>query len=305
MIKKTAVSGVECIPQSEQLAEELHKPIIRKFKKRKVYSAFKDNIWGADLADMQLISKFNIGFRFLLCVIDIFSKYAWVVPLKDRKGVSIVNAFQSILKKSNRKPSKIWVDKGSDFYNNSFKKWLQGNSTAMYSTNNEGKSVVAERFIRTIKNKIYKYMTSISKDVYIDKLDDIINEYNNTYHRTIKIKPIDVKDNTYINIGKEVNGNDPKFKVGDHVRISKYKNIFDKDYTPNWSEEIFVIKEIKIAVPWTYVINDLNGEDIIGIFYEKELQKIDQQEFRIEKAIKKKGNKLYVKWKGYDSSFNS
>ena len=305
MIKKTAVSGVKCIPQSEQLAEELHKPIIRKFKKRKVYSAFKDNIWGADLADMQLISKFNIGFRFLLCVIDIFSKYAWVVPLKDRKGVSIVNAFQSILKKSNRKPSKIWVDKGSDFYNNSFKKWLQGNSTAMYSTNNEGKSVVAERFIRTIKNKIYKYMTSISKDVYIDKLDDIINEYNNTYHRTIKIKPIDVKDNAYINIGKEVNGNDPKFKVGDHVRISKYKNIFDKDYTPNWSEEIFVIKEIKIAVPWTYVINDLNGEDIIGIFYEKELQKIDQQEFRIEKAIKKKGNKLYVKWKGYDSSFNS
>ena len=305
MIKKTAVSGVKSIPQSEQLAEELHKPIIRKFKKRKVYSAFKDNIWGADLADMQLISKFNIGFRFLLCVIDIFSKYAWVVPLKDRKGVSIANAFQSILKKSNRKPSKIWVDKGSDFYNNSFKKWLQGNSTAMYSTNNEGKSVVAERFITTIKNKIYKYMTSISKDVYIDKLDDIINEYNNTYHRTIKIKPIDVKDNTYINIGKEVNGNDPKFKVGDHVRISKYKNIFDKDYTPNWSEEIFVIKEIKIAVPWTYVINDLNGEDIIGIFYEKELQKIDQQEFRIEKAIKKKANKLYVKWKGYDSSFNS
>ena len=167
------------------------------------------------------------------------------------------------------------------------------------------KSVVAEKFIRTIKNKIYKYMTSISKNVYIDKLDDIVNEYNNTKHRTIKMKPIDVKDNTYIDIGKEVNDNDPKFKVGDHIRKSKYKNIFAKGYTPNWSEEIFVIKKIKNADPWTYAINDLNGEEIIGTFYEKELQKVDQQEFRIEKVIKRKDDKLYVKWKGYDNSFNS
>ena len=131
------------------------------------------------------------------------------------------------------KPNKIWVDKGGKFYNNYFKKWLQDNDIVMYSTHNEGKSVVAERFIRIIKNKIYKYMTSISKNVYIDKLDDILNEYNNTYYRTIKIKPIDVKDNTYINIGIEVNDKDPKFKVGDHVRISKYKIFFAKGYTPN------------------------------------------------------------------------
>ena len=111
--------------------------------------------------------------------------------------------------------------------------------------------------------------------MYIDKLDDIVNEYNNTHHRAIKMKPIDVKNNTYINIDKELNDNDPKFKVGDHARISKYKNIFAKGYTPNWSEEIFVIKEIKSTVPWTYVINDLNGEEISGTFYEKELQKID------------------------------
>ena len=131
------------------------------------------------------------------------------------------------------------------------------------------------RDIRTIKNKIYKYMTSISKNVYIDKLDDIVHKYNNKKHRTIQMKPIDVKDNTYIDFGKEVNDNDPKFKVGDHVRISKCKNIFAKGYTPNWSEEIFVIKKIKNAVPWTYVNNDLNGEEITGKFYEKELQKID------------------------------
>ena len=254
---------------------------------------------------MQLISKFNKGFRFSLCVIDLYNKYAWVVPLKDKKGVSIVNAFQSISKNSKRKPNKIWVHKGSEFYYSHFKKWLKDNSIEMYSPHNEGKCVVAERFIRKIKNKIYKCMTSISKNVYIDKLDDIVHKYNNKKHRTIKMKPIDAKDNTYIDFGKEVNDNDPKFKVGDHVRISKYKNIFAKGYTPNWSEEIFVIKRIKNTVPWTYVINDLNGEEITGTFYEKELEKTDQKEFRIEKVIKKKGDKLYVKWKGYDSPFNS
>ena len=292
-------------PQNEQLAEELHKPITRKFKKRRVYSTFKDNIWGVDFAGMQLLSKYNKGITFLLCVIDIFSKYAWVVPLKDKKGISIVKAFQSILKQSNRKPNEIWVDKGSEFYNAYFKKWLRENNIVMYSTHNEGKSAVAERFIRTIKSKIYKYITSISKNVYIDKLDDIVDEYNNTYHTTIKVKPIDVKDNTNINTSKEINNKDSKFKVGDYVRISKYKNIFAKGYMSNWSEEVFVIKKIKNTVPWTYVINDLNDEEIIGTFYEKELQKTSQEEFRIEKVIRRKGDKLYVKWKGYDNSFNS
>ena len=178
----------------------------------------------------------------------------------------------------------------------------------MYSTNNEGKSVVAERFIRTLKSKIYKYiykfMTSISKNVYIDKLDDILNEYNNKYHTTIKMKPVDVKNNTYIDFKKEVNIANPKFKVGDYVRISKCKNIFAKGYMPNWSEESFVISKIKNTVPCTCVINELNGEEIIGGFYEKELQKTNQQEFIIEKIIKRKGDKLYVKQKGYDSSFN-
>ena len=151
---------------------------------------------------MQLTGKFNKGFRFLLCVIYIFCKYDWVVPLKDKKGVTIVNAFQEILDDSNRKPNKIWVDKGSEFYNNSFKRWLNDKDIEMYSIHNEGKSVVAERFIKTLKTKIYKYMTAISKSVSIDQLDNIVNEYNNTYHRTIKMKPIDVKDNTYIDFKK-------------------------------------------------------------------------------------------------------
>ena len=147
----------------------------------------------------------------------------------------------------------------------------------MYSIHNEGKSAVAERFIRTLKTKIYKYVVAISKNLYIGKLNDIVNEYNNTYHRTGKMKPVDVKDNTYIDFKKEVNDKDPKFKVGNNVRIAKYKNIFAQRYTPNWSEEIFVISKIKNTVPWTYVINDLNGEEIIGTFYEKELQKTNQK----------------------------
>ena len=242
---KVSGSGAKLIPENKQLANELHKPIIRKFEKRRVYSTFKDNICDVDLADMQLLSKYNKGIRFLLCAIDIFSKYAWVAPLKDKKGISIVKAFQSILKQSNRKPNKIWVDKGSEFYNAYFKKWLRDNDIVIYSTHNEGKSF-AERFIRTLKSKIYKYMTSISKNVYINKLDDIVDEYNNTYHTTIKMKPADVKDNTYINANKEINNKDPKFKVDDHVRILKYKNIFAKGYMPNWSEEVFVIKKLKI-----------------------------------------------------------
>ena len=255
------VNNTKLTPQNQQLAEELHKPIIKKIEKRMVHAAFKDNIWGADLADMQLLNRYNKGIRFLLCAIDIFSKYAWVVPLKDKKGVSIATAFQSILKQSNRKTNKIWVDKDSEFYNASFKKWLRDNDIVMYSTNNEGKSVVAERFIRTLKSKIYKYMTSISKNVYIDKLNDIVDKYNNKYHTTIKMKPINVKDNTYINTNKEINNKDSKFKIGDPVRISKYKNIFAKGYPPNWSEEVLVIKKVKNTVRWTYVINDLNGEE--------------------------------------------
>ena len=152
-----------------------------------------------------------------------------------------------------------------------------------------------ERLIRTLKNKIYKYMTTISKNVYIDKLDDIVDEYKNTYHKTMKMKPVDVEDNTYIDFEKEVNDKNSKFKVGDYVRISKYKNIFAKGYMPNWSEEGFIISKIYNTVPWTYVINDLNGEEIIGTFYEEELQKTNQKEFRIEKVLKKKNDKLYVK----------
>ena len=151
----------------------------------------------------------------------LLSNSAWVIPLKDKNDATINNAFQTILDECNRKPNKIWVDKGGEFYNRSMKSWLQKNDIEMYSTHNEGKSVVTERFITTIKNKIYKYTTSISKNVSIHKLDDIVNKYN-TYHGTIKMKPVNVKSNTHIKSSKEINDKDPKFKTGDIFRISKY-----------------------------------------------------------------------------------
>ena len=287
--KKSTRSGFKKLKNTTKssssiLAVELHKPIIRKFNKRKVYSQFKDNIWGVDLADMQSLSRKNKGIKYLLCVIDLYSKYAFVIPLKDKKGTSIANAFNKIIKQSNRKPNKIWVDQGGEFYNNVFEKWLSDNDINMYSTYNEGKSVVAERFIRTLKNKLYKHMTATGKKIYYDVLDDVVNKYNNTKHSTIKMKPIDVGDTTkssslernnkrvYID---EHNEKDCRFKVGDRFRISRYKNIFAKGYTPNWSKEIFIVDKVNDTVPYTYNLKDLNDEEIIGSFYDKELQKTE------------------------------
>ena len=187
---------------------------------------------------MQSLSKHNKGIKYLLCAINLFSKYAWVFPLKDKGGITIVNAFQKIISKG-RKPNKISVDQGSEFYNKLFKRFLKISNIKMYSICNEGNSVVAERFIRTLKNKLFKHMTALWKNVYFNVLDDIVNKYNNTVHRTIKMKPIDVTSDSFSEYNEEFNKKDPKFKVGDHIRISKYKNIFAKGYTQNWSEEVY------------------------------------------------------------------
>ena len=253
---------------------------------------------------MQSLSKYNKGIRYLLCAVDLFSKYAWVVSLKDKRGSSIANAFQKIISEG-RKPNKVWADQGGQFYNKIFKRFLRINNIEMYSTYNEGKSVVAERVIRTLKNKTFKHMEAVSKNVYFDVLDDIVDKYNNTVHRIIKMKRTDVISDSYAEYNRDSNEKDPKFKDGDRVRISKNKNIFAKWYTPNWSEEVFVVSKIKNTVPLTYVISDLNGEPIFRSFYKKELQKTNQEKFRTEKVLKRKGDKLHIKWNGYYNSFNS
>ena len=274
--KKSTGSGFKKLknttkPSSSILADELHKPIIRKFNKKKVYSQFTDNIWGVDLADMQSLSRKNNGIKYLLYAIDLFSKYAFVIPLNDKKVISIVNAFNKIIKQSNRKSNKIWVDQGGEFCNNVFEIWLSDNDINMYSTYNEGKSVAAERFIRTLKSKLYKHMTATGKKVYYDVLDDAVNKYNNTKHSTIKMKPIDFGDDNKSVYIDEHNEKDSRFKVGHRVRISKFKNIFAKGYAPNWSSKIFIVDKVNATVPYTYNLKDLNDEEIIGSFYDKEL----------------------------------
>ena len=217
---------------------------------------------------MRLLSKQHKSIKYLLCAIDLFSKYAFVVPLKDKKGISIINAFNKIIKKSNRKPNKIWVDQGGKFYNHDFKRWLSNNDIIMYSTFNEGKSELIERFIRTLKNKLHKHMTVINKNLYYDVLDDGVNEYNNTKHNTIKMKPKHVKnDNNRVYID-EHNKKSTRFNVGDRVRISKLKNIFAKGYTPNCSKEIFIVNKINDTAPWTYSLKELNDEEILDSFYD-------------------------------------
>ena len=216
--------------------------------------------------------------KYLLCAIDLFNNYAWVTPLKEKRGITIVNALQKVISKG-RKPNKIWVDQGGEFYNKLLKRFLKINGIEIYPTYNEEKSVVPERFIRMLKNKIFKHMTAISKSVYLNVLDDIVNKYKNADHKTIKIKPIDVTSDSYAKYDKDSYVTKPKLKFGDNVRISKYRNIFAKGYTENWSEEVFVVSKIKSAVPWAYVISDLNGEPIAGSFMKENCQKVVKKNF--------------------------
>ena len=300
---------------TQQLADELHKPITRNFQKRRVISNGIDDIWAADLVEMQKFSKWNKGIRYLLMVIDVFSKYGWIRVLKDKKTETVSKAFDDILK-SKRKPEMLWTDKGSEFISKHFKDFLKRNGIKLYHTQNEEKSSIVERWNRTMKDRMWKMFTVNNNTVYWDKIDKLVDDYNNSWHSSIKMTPVEASkkkneskvwsnlygDLIYLKPGK------PKFAIGDKVRISKYKRkVFDKGYTPNWTEEIFVIDKVLPTKPVTYRIVDLMGEEIKGSFYEQELQKAKQQTFRIEKIIRKDNKKkiALVKWSGYPDKFNS
>ena len=292
---------------SDQLADELHKPVIRRFRKRRVIVSGIDEIWAADLVDMQAFAEYNDGIKYLLCVIDLFSKYGWIVQLKDKSGKSVAVAFKRIFNEG-RKPAKLWVDKGKEFYN----KDVKSLGVELYSTENEEKSCVVERWNRTMKEKMFKYFSANSTRRYIDVLDEMVDRYNNTKHSSIKITPVAAsnKKNESI-VFMNLYGNEPlehprpKFSVDDKVRITKKKKTFEHGYTPRWTEEIFTVSRIQYTDPITYKITHMNGEDIQGTFYEQELQKTKQEIFRIEKIIRKRGNKCLVKWLGYPDSFNT
>ena len=302
------VSGTGYIKKKKftTLAEELHRPIKRKFKKRRVIVNGIDKIWAADLADLSAFKDYNDGYTFLLLVIDTFSKYGYLIPLKNKKGQTVANALKDIFKK--RKPGKLWTDKGKEFYNKDVKDLVE-----LYSTENEEKSSIAERWVRTIKEKMWKYFTDNNTYNYINVLPDLVKDYNNTVHSSTKLTPIDASKkkneltvwrNLYPDRYKKYNIT-PKFSVGDEVRITKKKKVFEKGYTTRWTEETFTIKEIRDTNPITYKLTDLKGEEIKGTFYEPELQKTEQQIYRIEKVIKKEKGRSFVKWKGYSDKFNS
>ena len=292
------------------LSEELHKPKRKNYPRRKIIVNYINEIFAADLVEMQKFAKLNRGYRYLLTCIDIFSKFAWVIPLKDKKGITIKNALEKIFKE--RKPKFLWTDRGTEFYNKQVQDLLNENNIKLYSTNNsEIKSAVIERFNRTFKNMMYKKFTENNNTIFYNILDELVNNYNNKYHSTIKMTPIEgskkVNENKIKNIYNFEKTKKPgKFKIGDKVRISLEKNIFEKSYETNWTEEIFVIYDIKYSnVPY-YYLKDLNNEKLDGTFYEQELQKTKQDDlFIIEKILKTNKDKIYVKWRGYDNSFNS
>ena len=296
------------------LSQELHKPKRVNFERRRVISNHIDHIWGIDLITMIKYSKQNNNYKYILTVIDFFSKHSWCYPLKNKKYNEIINSFKDIFKKSKRKPNFIQSDEGSEFTNKQVQKFFNDNNIKWYHTyNRDIKCSICERFNRTILNKIYKNFTLNNNTIWIKDLNKLVKEYNNSYHRTIKMKPIDASKKSNENIVRknynfEITDKKPKFSIGDKVRVSLLKNTFEKGYTSNWSEKIYVIDDIKTSNVHYYYLKDLNGGKLDGTFYQEELLKTNMKEndlYIIEKIIKKVGNKYLVKWKGYDDSFNS
>lgn len=288
-----------------------HKPLIHRFKRRRVYVSHINDQFQADLIDMQEFKSFNNDTNYILSVIDIFSKYAWAIPIKRKTGEEVTRAFKKIFKE--RKPEKIQTDKGTEFINKQTQKLFKDNNIHWFTTENiEIKCSIIERFNRTLKTKMWKYFTAKNTRKWIDVLDKLIKNYNNSYHRSIKMTPLEASKEenenlVYNNLYTEKNKNKPKYEIGDRVRISKYKKEFKKGYLPTFTEEIFIISDVLKTDPITYRIKDLNNEDVKGTFYEKELVKYDKKDeiYKIEKIIRKKGNKYLVKWLGYPEDFNS
>jgi hypothetical protein len=252
----------------------------------------------------------------MLNVIDVLSKYAWSVPMKNKTAETTLNAFKEIVKESGRIPKHIWVDRGLEFYNKYMTEWLKENNIIRYSTYSEHKSVVVERFNRTLKEMMWKRFTAENTRNWIDMLDGLMYKYNNKLHSTIGMSPVKASlkenevevlqntlDKTRLNLK-----NKPKFKVGDKVRISRTKTIFEKGYLPNWSEELFIIDSVQKTIPVTYKLKDTLGELLEGSFYQQELQKSIQEIYRVEKVIRKKKingvENALVKWSGYNEKHN-
>ena len=295
-------------------AYTLHKPIKKKFPTNRVIVRSIDQQWQADLADLSCLQKYNQGFRYVLTCIDILSKYAWAIPLKSKKSEDIVNAFKTIF--STRKPKILQTDRGTEFKNFKFQKFLKQEGVRFFTTFNNTKASVVERFNRTLKTKMWKYFTQNHTYHYLNVLDELLQSYNKTYHSSTKKAPVEVTPENERGVWLTLFGNIENFKrkpfifnVGDTVRVSKQKLTFEKGYETNWTEELFVVTECVRRDPPEYRIKDLLDEPIQGTFYAQELQKVEpKKDYAIEKILKKrmrKGRLEYeVKFKGYPSKFN-
>lgn len=292
-----------------QIVEELHKPARKNFKRQRVIIRGIDDLWQADLVDMSAYSSENQNFRFLLTVIDTFTKYAWSVPIKRKSAAEVVDAMQSIFHHG-RIPKNLQTDDGKEFFNKSFQKLMKIYDINHYSSYSPLKASIVERYNKTLKNMMWKEFSMNGNYRWISMLDKLTEKYNNTKHRTIKMRPVDVRledEKRLLAVYQFPKiKSKPKFKVGDFVRISKHKHVFEKGYTPNWSAEIFKIKKVIPVYPTTYILEDYQGNIIQGKFYELELAPVKNPDvYLVEKIVKKRGNRVFVKWLGFSTKHNS
>ena len=293
-----------------QDAYTLHKPIRYKFPRRRVIVAGPHQQWQADLIDVSRLSRYNRGFKFLLTCIDVFSKKAWVIPLKDKTGMTLVNAFEFI---RSPLPQTLQTDKGTEFTNRKFQQWLTKHMVHFFTTENEDiKASIVERFNRTLKSKLWRYFTRNDTLSYIGVLQAMVEVYNRTPHRSIGMAPLDVTTRNKASVwfrlyADPVPYKEPSLRVGDSVRLSKARRTFKKGYLAKWTEEIFTIVERTSTLPPTFVLADYSGEILKGTFYPQELQKVSKKDdiYRIEQIVKREKHRVLVKWKGYPDKFNS
>jgi hypothetical protein len=294
-----------------QVVEELHKPARKNFKRRRVIIKGFDDLWQADLVEMGAYSQLNKNYKFLLTVIDTCSKYAWAIPIKNKKGESVTQAMKSIFKESKRHPQNLHTDDGTEFFNKTFKNLMNEYNINHYSTFSSLKASIVERFNRTIKEKMWKEFSLNGNYKWIHIIQNLVTEYNNTKHRTIKMRPSDVNAKNVNKLMKTVYNHikivyPAKFKIGESVRVSKNKHVFSKGYWPNYTTEIFKIRKIQNTNPTTYLLEDYQGQPIQGGFYEQEIIKAKHKDvYLVEKVLKTKDNKVFIKWLGFPSSHNS
>ena len=293
------------------IVDELHRQARHNFKRLPVVTKGIDDLWQSDLIEMasgQLknLDKINKGYKYLLTVIDTFSKFAWAVPLKSKTGKCVTEAFRTIINQSGRSPRYLQTDNGKEFYNSVFQQFIKSQAIQHYSSYSDLKASIVERFNRTLKNLMYKQFTLQGNYKWINILPELLHKYNNSVHSTINMKPSEVTSSDEQKLISTVyypryqpTTRKAKYKVGDQVRISKYKHLFKRGFTRNWSTELFTVVQVKPGTLNTYIIKDHRGEILKGRFYEQELSKTKQPDtYLIEKIIRRKGNKLLVKWLG-------